>query len=282
LQRDYTKEKPAGDEVYKAYKNLYVYDRTELAPAVEAVDESARYWRRERVTFNAAYGKERVIAQLFLPRDRKPPYQAVVYFPGASAFIQRSKSDSIRAWELEFIARSGRAFIYPVYRGTYERGFGVKEKPAADSVTWRDMIINCYKDLGRSLDYLETRQDINSSKIAYYGVSSGGTWGPMYLAVDERFRAAVFVVGGLAYEYYRPEADPLHFAQHVKTPVLMLNGRYDFASPLQGCQLPLYQLLGTPEADKRHVLFDSAHSVPRNAMIKESLDWFDRNLGPVE
>jgi hypothetical protein len=61
----------------------------------------------------------------------------------------------------------------------------------------------------------------------------------------------------------------------------MLNGRFDFLYPLQGCQLPLLHLLGVPEADKRHVLFDTGHAVPRIPMIKEVLDWLDRYLGPV-
>jgi hypothetical protein len=61
----------------------------------------------------------------------------------------------------------------------------------------------------------------------------------------------------------------------------MLNGRYDFSYPLQFCQIPLYRLLGVAAADKRHVLFDSAHAVPRGPMIKETLEWLDRYLGPI-
>ena len=38
---------------------------------------------------------------------------------------------------------------------------------------------------------------------------------------------------------------------------------------------------GTPEADKRHVIFDTDHSIPRNAGIRETLDWLDKYLGPV-
>jgi hypothetical protein len=44
----------------------------------------------------------------------------------------------------------------------------------------------------------------------------------------------------------------------------------------------LIRFLGSPPADKRHVLVDGGHVVPRNIMIKESLDWLDRYLGPVQ
>ena len=64
-------------------------------------------------------------------------------------------------------------------------------------------------------------------------------------------------------------------------PVLMLNGRQDFAYPLKESQEPLFRLLGTPEADKRHALFEGGHVPPANDMMREVLGWFDRYLGPV-
>ncbi len=281
LERDYTKEKPVADDVYKAYRDLYAYDRTDLEASLASVDDSSKLWRREKVTFKSAYG-ELMAAILFLPRNGKPPFQTVVYFPGSSAFMQRRASDSIDPGDLDFILKSGRVLVYPVYWGTYERGKPVKSKPAANSVMWRDMIINCYKDLGRTIDYLETRTDIDRQKLAYYGLSSGATWGTDYLAVDGRFRAAVFISGALVYDLYRPEVDPLNFAPRVHTPVLMLNGRYDFTFPPQACQLPLLRLLGTPGTDKKHVLYDTAHTVPRTPeMIREVLDWLDRYLGSI-
>jgi hypothetical protein len=43
-------------------------------------------------------------------------------------------------------------------------------------------------------------------------------------------------------------------------------------------------LLGSPENDKRHVLFDSAHDIVllRTDLIREVLIWLDRYLGPVK
>jgi hypothetical protein len=62
----------------------------------------------------------------------------------------------------------------------------------------------------------------------------------------------------------------------------MINGRYDFVLPLETCQEPLFRLLGTPPQDKRHVLFESGHSVPYTPTFKETLDWLDHYLGPVK
>jgi hypothetical protein len=40
-------------------------------------------------------------------------------------------------------------------------------------------------------------------------------------------------------------------------------------------------LLGTPAADKRRVAYDTGHNIPRPDLIRESLNWLDKYLGPV-
>ncbi|MSU25322.1 MAG: hypothetical protein EXS32_16070 [Opitutus sp.] len=62
----------------------------------------------------------------------------------------------------------------------------------------------------------------------------------------------------------------------------MLNGRYDAVFPLESSQLPLFRLLGTPPEHKRHVLFDTGHSLSSNQTSKEIFDWLDKYLGPVK
>jgi hypothetical protein len=42
-----------------------------------------------------------------------------------------------------------------------------------------------------------------------------------------------------------------------------------------------FELLGTPAMDKRHVIYEAGHFVPRDQLVKETLDWYDRYLGPV-
>jgi hypothetical protein len=66
----------------------------------------------------------------------------------------------------------------------------------------------------------------------------------------------------------------------------MLGARSDFGSPLETSQRPMFGLLGAPEKDKRLSLREGGHapSDPEAVMavIKETLDWFDRYLGPVK
>ncbi|MFC1635663.1 SUMF1/EgtB/PvdO family nonheme iron enzyme [Planctomycetota bacterium] len=142
--RDYSKETPVSDETFNSWlKNLYSYDRTELKADVEAFDESSDYWRKEKVTFDAAYGNEHVIAYLFLPKNVKPPYQTVIYFPGISAVSVRSFEGLPQKAFTEFIIMSGRALVYPVYKATYEREIigGRPDKPEKEPIAYRDWII---------------------------------------------------------------------------------------------------------------------------------------------
>ena len=62
----------------------------------------------------------------------------------------------------------------------------------------------------------------------------------------------------------------------------MISGRFDSLFPIEESQLPLFRLLGSPAEDKRHVLFDSGHVVPRSLVLRESLRWLDQYLGPVQ
>jgi hypothetical protein len=278
VTRDYAAETPVSDEVFRVYRSLYAYDKTELNAAVESVEE-AEHWRHETVSFDAAYGKERVIAHLFLPRSVRPPYQTVVYAPPAEGLFVPS-SDNLRMRYLEIVLRSGRALLHPIYKGTYERRLTQGTRGPAER---RDVLIQIAKDLRRSVDYLESRTDIDSERLGYWGISMGAAWGPWLLGVDDRFQAAVLTGGGFSFTRPLPEVDPFHFAPRVRTPVLMLNGRHDFDRPLEASQKPLFRLLGSPEKDKRHVLFEAGHAdYPVNELIKELLDWFDRYLGPVE
>jgi dienelactone hydrolase len=273
LTRDYNKEKPVTDEVFAAYRGLFAYDKTDLAAKVESSEES-EFWRVERVTYAAAYG-ERIPAYLYLPKNAKPPYQTVVYFPHSGGTLVSSFQQGEMAY-LAFLIKAGRALLFPMYQGMYERR---PPQPPSGPNALRDLVIQQVKDLRRSLDYLETRPDIAADKLAFFGVSLGGNRASIILAVEPRFKTAVLWSGGLPLNSYVPEVDPINYVTRVKTPIILLNGRDDFTFPIETSQDPLYRLLGTPAADKAHKLYDGGHVFPFSRMIKDSLDWLDKYLG---
>jgi eukaryotic-like serine/threonine-protein kinase len=277
--RDLGRETPASDEVFEAFQRLFAYERTDLDPRVDTVDDEPTGWRDEAISFNAAYGDARMVAHLLLPKGGVPPYQVVVVYPGDGAFAT-PWAHPTRPVPIDFILRSGRAVLYPLYRGMHDR----KAPPVPDlkSLEYRMRVVEWYQDLARSLDYVETRSDIDLTRVAYYGISRGALHGAIFLALEPRFKTGVLRSGGLVGYRQRPETDAFHYAPRVKVPVLMLHGEFDAIRPLATSGAPLFQLLGTPPDHKRlFVAPGGGHLLPHNVVIREALDWFDRYLGRV-
>ena len=281
--RDYSREKPVPDDIFQVYKNLFVYDPMELYPKVELRDESSSDWIKEKVSFTAAYGGERMSALIFIPKNTSPPFQAVIYCPGSSAFYVRT-SENIEInpsyqYYLLHVVKNNRAVVYPIYKGTFERNVDFSKMGEHQLTEWS---IQCAKDFSRTIDYLETRPDIDSDKLAFYGMSWGGTMGFLIPAVEKRLKANILIVGGLSKFKDRPEVDVFNFITRIKIPTLMLNGRFDMVFPYKTHVKPAFDLLGTPEEDKKLILYDTDHFIPKNELIKETLNWLDKYLGPVQ
>ena len=74
----------------------------------------------------------------------------------------------------------------------------------------------------------------------------------------------------------------MDFAPRFKVPVLMFNGRDDFNYPYTTSQLPLFNLLGTPEQNKKLMMQDGGHfGTFTPEKIEAIVGWLDRYLGPV-
>jgi dienelactone hydrolase len=281
LVRAFGRERPVSDAVFAIYRRAYDYDPGPLDDRIEASDSSAEHWVVQRVSFDAAYGRERVMAYLFLPKTGRPPYQTVIYFPGTVALHARTSRGTLELDAIDFILKSGRAVMYPVYKSTYERGDGFESFYPNETNTYREHVIEWAKDFRRSIDYLETRSDVDRERLAYYGRSWGAFLGGLLPAVEPRIKTSVLYVAGLELQRGQPEVEPINFLPHITVPVLMLNGRYDNFFPVETSQLPMFHLLGTPPGRKRHVIYDGGHFVPRTLLISEVLNWLDQYLGPV-
>ena len=279
-RRDLSKEKPVSDQIFQAYRGLFSYDKALLNATVETVSSTDEDWKVEKITYSAPYGNERAIAYLYLPTKSKPPYQTVLFFPGSNALLLRQFSMYPTA-SLDAIIRSGRAVLYPIYKGTYERGDGMESDTANTTSTWRDHVVLWAKDASRAIDYVETRPDLDHDKLAYYGYSWGAVMGGIIPALDPRIKVVILALGGLDFHRSLAEVDTINFLPHVKQPVLMLNGRYDFFFPEESTQVPFYNLLGSRKDQKKRFVYETGHSIPRNEMIKETLNWLDLYLGPV-
>ncbi len=279
---DWFKVPSVSDAVFEGYRRQFDYDPLPLDTKVEHTDSaSSEDWNAEFVSFTAAYGGERMQAWVFTPKRGKPPYQTVVFFPGSGA-INTHTSTTRRDMTASFVVKSGRAFVLPIYKSTYERSDTLTSDLPSESILWRDHVVMWGKDYCRTLDYLSSRSDIDTTKFAYFGYSWGGNMGGVIPAIEPRIKASVLYVAGLTMERGRPETDPINFLPHIHIPVIMLNGKYDFFFPTETAQKPFFERLGTAAADKKWVVYEGGHDVPRPRLIAEALAWLDQYLGPVK
>ena len=278
---------PVPDHVFKIYKSLFDYDQTEVKSKLVTRNDKHPAWIHEKVVYRAPYNDEEIIAHLFLPKNAQPPYQTIIYGPGSASFFQ-TNSDAIEKYYeypifLEYIVRSGRAVLFPICKGIFERqtqGKGYVLHLGADTHEYTEFMTQVIKDYRKSIDYLRTRGDIDANNIAFYGMSWGPFIGTILSCVEPRIKTNVFVSGGLRPQG-RPEVNPLNFVGRITIPTLMLNGRYDSVLPLDAYIRPMYESLSTPKKDKKLVLFDTDHIPPQDGLTSETLAWFDRYMGKV-
>jgi DNA-binding winged helix-turn-helix (wHTH) protein/dienelactone hydrolase len=271
---DITQVSSISDELFEAYGNAFSYDRVPLNARIEDTVDS-RNWIRERVTFDAAYSGSRMVLYLYLPKSRAPPYQTILYFP--NVWFDLGVVIDENPFNVDFIVKDGRAVAYPMYAGGFERPDAIRVGIPWNSVTGRNRLIEIHQDLRRSIDYLETRTDIDYEAIGFYGLSMGGFLAPSTLALEPRIGAAVITVAGISNLPFLPEVDPMSYLPRVATPVLMLNGELDYIAPPESARL-FYDLLGTAPEHKRIVTTPGGHFVPRDILARETLAWFDKYL----
>jgi dienelactone hydrolase len=238
----------------------------------------------EKISFTSAYENERMMAYRFLPKNSDPPFQTVIYYPGTNAFNLSSLGERpLDTWFFDFIPKYGRAVAIPMFKGTFDRQEGpCNWELDGESYQFRDCGIKWVQDLTRTIDYLESREDIDTSRVGYYGFSWGGKMEGIVPAIENRLKANVLVTAGLPPYKQLPEIDQIDFVSHVTSPVLMLCGKYDIVFPYELSIAPMFKMLGTAEVDKKLIMYESDHIVPKKEIIWEALAWYDKFLGTIK
>jgi formylglycine-generating enzyme required for sulfatase activity len=266
------------DRAFEEIRRRYEYARTPLnARVVETRD--APDWTRQKILFDVA-GKT-VIAYLYLPRGFKPPFQVIDFAPAGDV-----ESGLRLLWvstESKFAAhiRSGRAVFAVAMEGYIDRPRPAPfEQPDPGSTENVDYIVSRVTELRRGLDYLQTRPDIDSSRIAFEADSAGTDAGIILCGIDNRYRSVMFVGSGIDAPELAdaPAANRINFLPHIASPKFMLQGRYDESSPYASSFEPLYKLLREP---KRESIYEGSHVPPQDVYLRESQKWFDDTLGKV-
>ena len=287
LDERLAKREPMSDDAFAAMRFQFtVGARKPVDVSVVKFAESDA-WTAEEVALT--YARDDVLnVYIVLPRGARGALQPVLFGapgPGGPARPNRDVLEQLRTADV--IVAGGRALVMPIWMDFYQRVQPTTTDPQVYADRLRREAVQYYQDGVRTIDYLATRDDMNAKAVGFMGVSHGSiVIAPPLLVMEGRIRAAVLASAGVwmwGDASSNPSVDIVHYAPRIHIPTLMINGRYDSVMPYELSQVRLFDLLGTPAADKRHVLFDVSHfTFPHSQLAKEVNDWFDKYLGPVK
>jgi dienelactone hydrolase len=269
--------KPVSDAEYGKLAARYEYEKGPLDAEIVEVKEGEA-WTREKIVYNGAAGK-RAIAYLYLPKSFQRPLQVLHFVPAGDVFGRFRSLPEATEFNLDPLIRSGRAVFSVVLEGFIERdrepGY---QRPATSLIEFVEETARYIEDMRRGLDYLETRGDIDTRRIAYFGPSASD-FKLIIPAVEPRYRAVIFNGAAVRsyHDQWHPAANPINFAPRIRAPKLLMHGRYDEAAPLKTEGKPLYALMSEP---MRVEIFEGGHIPYINIMIPTFSGWLDQILGP--
>jgi len=270
---------PVDEATFRTLLTHYRYDRRPADPRITETVETPS-WIRQRIWIDGP-GTDSILVYFYAPRAAEPPYQTMVFLPSSGAFFMETMPEALE-WAIGPLVQGGRAALAVVMKGMLEREFPPDyTPPPPPSVKFRDLMVLHATELRLGVDYAESRGDVDPDKLAYVAVSWGAGSRLTFSAVDDRYKAVVYIGGGIdeRVKPTLPEADNVNFAPYVRVPKLLINGRNDEEHPWLSRGLPLWNLLQEP---KELVLVEGGgHVVPPEDRIPAINDFLDRVLGPV-
>ena len=278
---------PVGDEAYSILKAIHDYDATIPLEARVVEKKEKDDCVRRKVVFRGVRGFL-VPGNLEIPTKGEAPYPCVLLLHGWSGSKENwwDEDNYISGGHVrKALVKKGYAVFALDAQGHGDRiaendyqVVNIYNEPDApprkNYFTLREIVLQTNLDYRRGIDYLETRDDIDASRIGLVGYSMGGNQSVSLTAVEPRIKVAVgCVVPGTAFDdivllshnYARGIGD---------RPFLMLMGRDDPLCKEEPAR-ELYGLLEGPNT--KLVFYDSGHKLP-SRYAKEAAAWIAEHL----
>jgi dienelactone hydrolase len=277
--------RPAFDVANASELGMFAYDANaplNLDKTVEAMNNGIQV---SRINFDSPVGG-RVTGMMFDPITRTGPRPGIILIAG----MANSRAMTGQAIPLA----AGGAVVLTIDAPFHRRGPPFLRFSPQDRAEQVQLI----KDLQRAVDVLGARPNVDASRIAYVGVSYGGSIGALLVGVERRLKAAVLVVpdGGLVTRETGPgdvalsrlscaqraawvrdmsAVEPIRFVPHAgPTALLLQNGRNDTAVPARDAEA-----LHKAAPQSRTVRwYPTGHSLNQQATIDRH-DWLNGQIG---
>lgn len=277
--RDFLNEEKISDDVFQIFKEQFDYPQKSLKATTVLSELTSGSFRAERFEISSPYEEGgRLPGYIFYDSAHAKPLKPILFFPGSNAIHLTNIEYAIKRYfkSFDYLMSEGYAVVLPIYISTYEREDELKSDYPNDSESYKQHVIKWGKEYKRTIDYIVARKDMDAANLTYFGVSWGGYMANILLAIDDRVKSATLYVAGLCFQKSKKEVESYHYTSRITIPVLMLNGEFDQFFPLETSQIPMFKLLATPEADKKHYVSKTGHYVPREVLISEHLGWLKK------
>ncbi len=273
---------PIGDEGFNVIKEAYSYDiNLPLKPVIAEVKDYASHTRTK---IYYAGTNEKVGAYLAIPNKGNGPFPVVLLIDGLGGSKERwwGKNNWSNGMETTEALISKGFAVFTIDAALHGERFTNTENFPEPSTfrrqnlmnTMHTMIFQTVQDYMRGLDYLETRNDINTEKVGAYGLSMGGAVTFIITGLDNRIKTAVTGVA-VVYGNQYSVVNAYNFTPRIKTkPLLMLMGDTDgYYTPKTATQL--FNSIGGDANEL--IIFKGGHKVPPS-YIPAIANWFEKGL----
>jgi len=284
--------KPLGDEAYQVVLSLFEYDKSHQLNARTVDKRESLHSIREKISFTTS-NRKRVSGYLALPKSGEGPFPCILLLHGLA--------DSKEKWlKLPEWGHESAVYDNDISNKLINAGFAVfaidaefhgersvnndYETPkvffgAERAYQGREMLIQTIIDYRLSIDYLESRSEIDANRIGALGYSMGGGMTFGLAAIDSRIKTVVSCVG-ISNQTMNPlpsasPLSPITYTPHIKsTQLLMLMAKND---PFYSVETARKVFESIPSKTKNIIFYDSKHDLPK-PFQDESVDWFNKHL----
>lgn len=279
---------PIDRQTFAVMTTFYQYDNDIPLEFKIARREETPLYVREKIVFRSIRDGL-VTGYIAVPKSARGPYSVVLLLHGLTG----SKED----WWDERTPESGghlsRALLGAGYavamldvqyhgeRVVYNNydDFGPMVMQRDYSNRYREMFVQTVIDYRRLLDYLSTRKDIDSSRVAVFGYSLGGMMAFALTGTDPRVKVAVAASSPpFQRNPLRAAVAPQNFAPAVNgRPLLMMAGSRDGGTMVEDATA----LFGYINSETKQLrFFDSEHMLPAEYM-QVGVEWIKKYLPTV-
>jgi predicted esterase len=272
-----------GEEAYGVLAATYDYDdKIPLeARVVELKDEETTV--RRKIVFRGARGFM-VPGYLEIPKKGAAPYPCVLLAHGWSGSKESWWKDggylsggNARTGLLEagyaVFALDAPTHGDRIAENDYSLVNDFNEEgavPRKNYFTVREIIAQAVVDYRRGIDYLESRDDIDLSRLGLLGYSMGGFHGIALGAVEPRIQVMASCVVPVSWRE-DPILNPANYAQGIgDRPYLMMQGRTDSMCD-EAHAKALYKHVESPKT--KLLLYDAGHKLPVD-WVADAMAWF--------